>query len=164
MEIMIIYDYFDVCGMCIVNQCVDLCFIIEQFDIDNINQFIVCGFVVECKIGFVVEFGFVIFFFIVEGKQQWKCFQCVMDFCQCGYYLGYFFDLGKVVNVLFDNIGVGIDQVVGVIQYFIQGFIDQWYINEGFFFLKGDVFYGYCICYVGIYYFLCCILGGDCGV
>ncbi len=49
MEIMITHDHLDARGMRIVNQRADLRFIIEQFDIDNINQFTACGLAVERK-------------------------------------------------------------------------------------------------------------------
>jgi hypothetical protein len=35
-----------------------------------------------------------------------------------------------VVNAPFDNIGAGVDQAVGVTQYFIQRFADQRYTNK----------------------------------
>lgn len=49
MEIMITHDHLDARGMRIVNQRADLRFIIEQFDIDNINQSTACGLAVERK-------------------------------------------------------------------------------------------------------------------
>ncbi len=58
---MITHDHLDARGMRIVNQRADLRFIIEQFDIDNINQSTACGLAVERKIGFVAELGFATF-------------------------------------------------------------------------------------------------------
>lgn len=80
MEIMITHDHLDARGMRIVNQRADLRFIIEQFDIDNINQSTACGLAVERKIGFVAELGFATFFLTAEGKQQRKRFQRATDF------------------------------------------------------------------------------------
>ena len=86
MEIMITHDHLDARGMRIVNQRADLRFIIEQFDIDNINQSTACGLAVERKIGFVAELGFATFFLTAEGKQQRKRFQRATDFRQRGHH------------------------------------------------------------------------------
>ena len=95
MEIMITHDHLDARGMRIVNQRADLRFIIEQFDIDNINQSTACGLAVERKIGFVAELGFATFFLTAEGKQQRKRFQRATDFRQRGHHLGHLSDRAK---------------------------------------------------------------------
>ncbi len=74
MEIMITHDHLDARGMRIVNQRADLRFIIEQFDIDNINQSTACGLAVERKIGFVAELGFATFFLLRKVNSSGSAF------------------------------------------------------------------------------------------
>ena len=115
--------------MRIVNQRADLRFIIEQLDIDDINQSTARRFAVEREVGIVAELGLAAFFLAAEGEQQRQGFQRTTDFRQRGHHLGHLSDLRKVINAPFDDIGAGVDQAVGVTQYFIQRFADQRYTN-----------------------------------
>lgn len=120
MEIMITHDHLDARGMRIVNQRADLRFIIEQFDIDNINQSTACGLAVERKIGFVAELGFATFFLTAEGKQQRKRFQRATDFRQRGHHWAISLTWAKWSTRHSIISAPASTKAVGVTQYLIQ--------------------------------------------